>query len=197
MSTLEMQALVLNKHWYPIRQTTVRDALTMMAKGSAEAITEDYQSLDLETWTEAAADPGRPIVRTPRLEIPIPTVIRLLGYDKLPIKAVTFSRRNIFKRDKSCCQYCGVQMKRADEITIDHIVPRSKGGVSSWTNCVLACLPCNKRKANKTPQQVGMRLIRPATEPKMRVLISIPMGKVYQSWQNFVSERYWNAPLDP
>ena len=79
----------------------------------------------------------------------------------MPAAAVTFSRRNIFKRDRYVCQYCGSQ-PGSEELTIDHVVPRSQGGVSSWTNCVLACMTCNKRKADRTPEQAGMMLRQPA-----------------------------------
>ena len=84
----------------------------------------------------------------------VPEVITLTGYDRLPTRAVTFSRRNIFKRDRFQCQYCGVN-PGGEELTIDHVVPRAQGGVSSWTNCVLACIDCNKRKADRTPQQAA------------------------------------------
>ena len=76
----------------------------------------------------------------------------LAEYDRLPTAAVSFSRRNIFKRDHWTCQYCGRQ-PGGDELTIDHVVPRSQGGVSTWENCVLACIDCNKRKADRTPAQ--------------------------------------------
>ncbi len=81
------------------------------------------------------------------------------SYDRLPSAAVSFSRRNLFKRDHWTCQYCGLQ-PGGDELTIDHMVPRSQGGTSTWENCVLACVTCNKRKADRTPQQAGLKLRR-------------------------------------
>jgi 5-methylcytosine-specific restriction endonuclease McrA len=194
---LDMAALVLNRRWQPVRQTTVRDALTLLAKGAAHAITDDFQSLDFASWAEIAAEPERPVVRTVRLSIPAPTLVRLLGYDRLPVRDVVFSRRNLFKRDRNACQYCGRRIQRMDEITIDHVVPRSRGGVSSWENCVLACLPCNKRKADRTPREAGMTLVRRPVRPKVRVLLSVPVGRVYQSWRSFVSDRYWDVELEP
>jgi 5-methylcytosine-specific restriction endonuclease McrA len=180
-----------------VRQTTVREAITMMAKGAAEAITPDFQSLDFETWAQISAMPDHPVIRTVTLEIPVPTIIRLTTYDKLPTKPVIFSRRNLFKRDKSNCQYCGMHIKRPDEVTIDHVVPRSKGGKSSWVNCVLACIACNRRKADRTLHESGMKLVRAPVEPKVRVLISVPGLPIYQSWRSFVSDKYWDTPLEP
>ncbi len=103
-----------------------------------------------------------------RFKLRVPEVIALTDYDRLPMAAVTFSRRNIFKRDHYTCQYCGAQ-PGSEELTIDHVVPRSQGGVSTWENCVLACMACNKRKADRTPEQARMRLrkkpVRPAWKP--------------------------------
>ena len=79
-------------------------------------------------------------------------MITLTEYDRVPANAVTFSRRNIYKRDRYTCQYCGVQ-PGSEELTIDHVLPRSRGGTSTWENCVLACLECNKRKADRTPDR--------------------------------------------
>lgn len=196
-AVLDLQALVLNRRWQPIRQTTVREAVTLLAKGSAEAVSDDFQTHDFDSWARIAARPDRPVLRTVRLRIEAPMVVRLNGYDRLPGRAAVFSRRNIFKRDRSCCQYCGVQIRRPDEVTIDHVLPRSRGGRSTWENCVLACLACNGRKANRTPAEARMTLIRTPAAPKVRVLLSIPAGKVYESWQNFVSRAYWDLPLEP
>ena len=95
-------------------------------------------------------------------------MLALARYDRLPTQAVAFSRRNIFKRDRFTCQFCGRQ-PGSEELTIDHVVPRSRGGTSTWENCVLACVPCNARKANRTPEQAGMKLrrapVRPAWKP--------------------------------
>jgi 5-methylcytosine-specific restriction endonuclease McrA len=128
------------------------------------------------------------------LRLRVPEVIALTGYDRMPRRAVTFSRRNIFKRDRFQCQYCGVS-PGCEELTIDHVTPRAQGGVSSWTNCVLACIDCNKRKADRTPKQAGMALAsaprRPAWKPAYadhRVRLA--------SWSKFISEAYWNVELE-
>ncbi|NQT11974.1 MAG: HNH endonuclease, partial [Planctomycetes bacterium] len=115
-------------------------------------------------------------------------------YDRLPTAAVTFSRRNIFKRDRFTCQYCGAQ-PGSEELTLDHVVPRSQGGESRWDNCVLACLACNKRKADRTPEQARMRLRHKPVRPKWNPLYALRDVRI-ESWSKFVSEAYWNVALE-
>jgi 5-methylcytosine-specific restriction endonuclease McrA len=107
--------------------------------------------------------------------------------------AVTFSRRNVFKRDRYVCQYCGCQ-PGTDELTIDHVVPRSQGGVSSWTNCVLACIACNKRKADRTPREASMTLRRQPVRPTWKPVYADHHVRL-ESWSKFVSDVYWSAEL--
>ncbi|MGO8753162.1 MAG: HNH endonuclease [Thermoguttaceae bacterium] len=97
----------------------------------------------------------------------------MTGYDRTPEATVTFSRRNVFKRDHFTCQYCGSQ-PGTEELTVDHVIPRAQGGVSSWTNCVLACVACNKRKADRTPEQAGMKLRRKAGPPGLEAALRQP-----------------------
>ena len=128
------------------------------------------------------------------MRLRVPEVVTLTDYDRLPAAAVSFSRRNIFKRDHYTCQYCGVQ-PGGEELTIDHVVPRAQGGTSTWTNCVLACVACNKRKADRTPDQAGMRLRKQPIRPNWKPLYASPSVRI-ASWSNFVSEAYWNVTLE-
>ena len=107
---------------------------------------------------------------------------------------MTFSRRNIFKRDHYVCQYCGNQ-PGTDELSIDHVVPRAQGGVSNWTNCVLACMTCNKRKADRTPREAGMRLRKAPVRPTWKPIYARDSVRI-ESWSKFISETYWNVPLE-
>ena len=93
------------------------------------------------------------------------------------------------------CQYCGAR-PRIDELSVDHVVPRSRGGQSTWTNCVLSCLRCNRKKGNRRLEEAGLRLLRPAVEPPWTPCISIPLGKRKTSWQQFISREYWEVELD-
>jgi 5-methylcytosine-specific restriction endonuclease McrA len=118
----------------------------------------------------------------------------LTSYDRVPVNAVTFSRRNVFKRDRFTCQYCGRQ-PGSEELTIDHVVPRSHGGRSSWENCVLACVACNHRKADRTPAEAKMDLRGNPSRPQWRPFYAARSGRI-ESWSKFISEAYWNAELD-
>ena len=150
-SVLERPTLVLNRNWQPVAVSTVSRSLIKVWNGSARIV--DPTSFQLYSWADWAqlrpAD-GDPVIRTQWLSLRVPEVITLTRYDRLPIKIVAFSRRNVFKRDGYTCQYCGCR-PGSEELTIDHVVPRSRNGLSSWTNCVLACIDCNTRKANRWP----------------------------------------------
>jgi 5-methylcytosine-specific restriction endonuclease McrA len=114
----------------------------------------------------------------------VPEVICLTRFDRLPSTAVTFSRRNVARRDHQTCQYCGAQ-PGWESITVDHVVPRSRGGTSSWTNCVAACVACNARKADRTPEQAGMKLRRRPARPDWKPLYAARAARV-ESWARFL-----------
>ena len=134
-----------------------------------------------------------PVIRTRTLRLRVPEVITLRNYDRVPENRVTFSRRNVFKRDRFTCQYCGTQ-PGSEELTIDHVVPRSQGGETSWENCVLACVQCNSTKADRTPERAGMPLRRRPVRPVWRPLYASRSIRI-DSWARFVSEAYWNVEL--
>ncbi len=166
MAGLQQPALVLNRRWQPVGVTTVARALLKVWNEAAHII--DTQHYRLYTWSEwVAREPvaHEPCIRTPRLRFGVPEVVTLTTYDRLPVRQVPFSRRNVFKRDCFTCQYCGTQPD-GEALTIDHVCPRAQGGGSSWENCVLACGPCNARKANRTPEQAGMRLRKRPVQPR-------------------------------
>lgn len=131
-------------------------------------------------------------VRSQRSEFRIPSVVVLKEFVR-PQKRVAFTRFNLFLRDEFCCQYCG---SRAD-LTFDHVVPRSKGGITSWENVVAACSPCNLRKANKSLRQAGMRLSRPPRPPTAEEMHNhgrrFPPGHLHDTWMDYL---YWDAELD-
>jgi 5-methylcytosine-specific restriction endonuclease McrA len=193
---LSEPALVLNRNWYPIGTTTVRDAICMVYREAAKALDpHDCSVHDFDSWASLRVAENEPCIRTVRLRLRVPEIIVLNTYDSLPRRRVPFSRRNIYKRDGYRCQYCGARPPIA-ELTIDHVVPRSLGGHSSWGNCALACLRCNRRKAHRTPFEAGMHLLREPGEPTWSPYVSIPLVKRRASWEQFVSDRYWNVELD-
>lgn len=192
--------LVLNRHWVPIRCATVQDAIGLVVKGAAKIIEpETYETHDIFTWNDASklklqfADT---IIRSATLAIVPPEVILLTGYDGIGQRNVVFSRRNLFKRDKYTCQYCGIQ-PGPEELTIDHIVCRAAGGKSSFENCVLACVECNKRKADKTLEKSGMKLRKVPKKPSWKVFAQMPQHIRRESWDKFLDRAYWDVELDP
>jgi 5-methylcytosine-specific restriction endonuclease McrA len=184
-NVLELPTLVLNRSWQPIQVTTVVRALAMLWNGNAKAVEPDeYRLYDWDEWSGLGPAPGRPCVRTARSSFRAPEVVRLAHYDRLPGAAVAFSRRNVAKRDHHTCQYCGTQ-PGAESITIDHVVPRSQGGASSWTNCVAACARCNALKADRTPEQAGMAPRRRPVRPEWRPHYAA-QGLRVESWARFL-----------
>jgi 5-methylcytosine-specific restriction endonuclease McrA len=186
--------LVLNRNWQPIHVATVARALVMLYSGTVHVVDpEDFQTYTWEDWARLRPRDGEPCIRSVRFRLRVPEVVTLVRYDRLPIATVTFSRRNLFKRDRFACQYCGAQ-PGTHELTIDHVVPRSQGGTSCWSNCVLACVACNKRKADRTPEQAGLKLRKKPARPGWRPLYAFHDVRV-ESWSRFLSEAYWNVRL--
>lgn len=178
-----MDTLVLSPHYEPMNQITWSDALSLEVAGKVEVLERH------DDWT----------VRSVSREFQVPSVVRFLagavGWRK---RGARFSRENVFTRDKGRCQYCGVVCPRSD-FTFDHVIPRAAGGTTRWENVVVACLDCNQRKANRTPAQAGMRLLRkpmrPASLPET-IRITVPGGKVPVKWQPYLrSEEYWKGEL--
>ncbi len=194
-SVLYDPTLVLNRHWLPIRVCSVRRALTLVWKDLARIIGPDnYAVYDFSSWADLHVEDGERAVRTVSLQIRVPEIIVLRRFDRFTRPQVVFSRRNLFRRDRNTCQYCGVRFPTED-LSIDHVVPRSLGGISSWTNCVVACLSCNARKGNRSLQQSGMTLIRQPAKPAPQMAFTLPLGRRKASWDHFVSEAYWNVEL--
>jgi 5-methylcytosine-specific restriction endonuclease McrA len=191
---LQRPTLILNRNWQPVHVATVARALVLLWNESARVVDPaDYRLYTWEDWARLRPRDGEDHIRAVRFKLRVPEVVVLTNYDRLPVAHVTFSRRNIFKRDHHACQYCGAQ-PGGEELTLDHVVPRSQGGVSSWENCVLACMACNKRKADRTPEQARMRLRRKPVRPTWKPLYADHTTRI-ASWSKFVSEAYWNVEL--
>jgi 5-methylcytosine-specific restriction endonuclease McrA len=197
---LQRPTLVLNRRWTPIRTTPVQDAIGLVAKGTAVIIEPDsFETHDLVSWNDVSRARlrfGDLAIRSPRLVLVPPEVILLKTYEGQGGRAVVFSRKNLFKRDRYTCQYCGIQ-PGPEELTVDHVVPRSRGGVSSWENCVLACVECNKLKADRSPVQAGFKLRRSPRKPTWKALVQVPARDRRESWDKFLSRAYWEIELEP
>jgi 5-methylcytosine-specific restriction endonuclease McrA len=194
-TTLQRPTLVLNRNWQPVNVSTVARALVLLWNASARVVDPaDFQTHDWDTWSKLRPRDGERFIQAVHFRLRVPEVITLNQYDRMPASVVTFSRRNIFKRDHFTCQYCGKQ-PGSDELTLDHVVPRAQGGESRWDNCVLACLDCNKRKADRTPEQANMRLRRRPVQPAWKPLYAAHQVRI-QSWAKFVNEAYWSVELE-
>lgn len=191
---LESPTLVLNRNWQPVNIARVARALVMVWNDTARIVDpESYQLFDWEEWAKLEPVEDR-YIQAVSQRIRVPEVITLSAFDRVPSSSVTFSRRNIFKRDRYTCQYCHEQ-PAPEQLTIDHVVPRSHGGKSSWENCVLACVDCNHSKADRTPEQAGMVLRKQPVRPEWNPCFSQHNAR-RQSWSKFLSEAYWNTELE-
>lgn len=140
---LHRPVLVLNASYEPVNICAARRALVLIFKGVAMA--EEHALGHLHSQRET---------------IPLPSVIRLLEYRRIPHQTRALSRKNILMRDRYTCQYCH-RVLNSGELTLDHVVPRSRAGETAWENLVACCHPCNNRKGNRTPEEAGMKLLRP------------------------------------
>lgn len=142
----EVAVLVLNYSYEPLHFCNARKAILMVLSGKAESVEESQR-----------------VIRSPSLTLRIPLVIRLIFIIRRPqFKSITLNKKNILKRDNYTCQYCG---KRGDGLTIDHVIPRSRGGLTTWNNVVTACIKCNLKKGDRTLGEAQMSLIRQPSRP--------------------------------
>jgi 5-methylcytosine-specific restriction endonuclease McrA len=190
---LQRPTLVLNRHWRPVHVTSVVRALVLLWNDSARVVEpEEYRLYGWDDWAALEPPQGDAVLRTTRGPLRVPEVVCLTRFDRLPATAVTFSRRNVARRDHYICQYCGDQ-PGWEAITIDHVVPRSRGGATSWQNCVAACPDCNGRKADRTPEQAGMRLRKAPARPAWKPLFSARSAGM-ESWAKFLEDTPALAP---
>lgn len=165
MSVLRRRVLVLNKQWMACGIVTVRRAVALLYKDEAEVVDpfRQYQTFYWDEWIEQECT-EQECLTTAKMRIRVPEVIVLSVYGGLPTKRINFSKRSLFRRDNHTCQYCGERLG-SSACTVDHVTPRYLGGKTSWENCVTACHHCNSRKANKLPEQAGMRFYRSGFKP--------------------------------
>jgi 5-methylcytosine-specific restriction endonuclease McrA len=188
----------------PIHVISARRAFSLLCRDVAEVVSiesDRFEAYDFESWVELSAlraafpDDDHDYVRAVSFEVRVPKILRLLIYDRLPERAVKFNRRNVYARDEGHCQYCGKRFPTT-ELTLDHVVPRSRGGGSTWDNLVCCCVACNTRKGGRLPEEAGLRLVRKPYKPRRSPLINLRIrSEKYRSWRHFVNEAYWNVEL--
>ncbi len=160
------KVLVLNASYEPLNITSWRRAIVLLLKGKAEQVEHN----------------GKFIYS----DVPLPTVIRLRHYVRIPYHEIPLTRRNILHRDSHACQYCGYS---GDELTLDHVIPRSRGGPDSWENLVSACVRCNVKKGNRTPEESKMPLVRIPRRPYSSLYFEVSKhlkSGLHQEWQKYV-----------
>ena len=162
------RVLVLNASYEPINVCTVRRAAVLLLKNRAEILEKADWALHSESLT-----------------LPRPVVIRLLAYVRVPRDAHRrkITRRAVFARDRWTCQYCGHER---GNLTVDHVIPRSKGGASTWDNIVTCCAPCNRRKADRLPQQVDMVPVRRPKAPNPAIFIHVATPSIPAAWEQYL-----------
>ena len=126
-------------------------------------------------------------------EIQVPRVIRLLSYDRLPRRSLRLNRHTLLARDEHRCQYCGRRMP-VSQLSMDHVIPRSRGGQTTWENIVCACLSCNVHKGGRTPKEARMKLIRKPVRPTRSPLLLLKLSNPkYESWKTWLDGAYWEV----
>lgn len=184
---LTIPVLVLNKNFEPVHLTTARRAFVLLYGGAALAIDESGEGYDFELWRELPLRDDDDFVPTVTGSVRVPRVVHLHRYDRTPRLQVRLTRRNLMVRDAHQCQYCGKRPALRD-LNIDHVLPRSRGGLDSWENLVTSCKSCNLRKGWKTPEEASMRLARRPFRPKwtMTAQILLGTGSRYREWEPFL-----------
>ena len=199
-SALEQRVLVLNRLWQAVNVCSGRRALSMLFTGNAQVVyndaSGDFHTFDFGEWADfSEVEPEEEVISTVSFRMRVPRVILLLGYDRFPKQEVKFTRHNIFERDNNTCQYCGGLFDRR-ALNLDHVIPRQRGGPTSWENIVCSCIGCNTRKRNRTPREAGMHLLKEPKKPQWRPFIQVCFGmKTHESWKHFIDVAYWNVEL--
>ncbi len=193
--------LVLNRSFFAVQIIGWQRALSLLYLDHARVVDDEYRTYSFDDWRELSGmmtkDPLG-FVKTPTFKIAIPEVITLRFFDGLPKSEVKFTRRNIYEHYSYRCGYCGHKFG-SSELNLEHIIPRSRGGKTDWSNVITTCIPCNLKKGNRLPHEAGMDLLVRPSKPQWSGATSIafrPSFKIKASWQRFVDSVYWNSELE-
>jgi 5-methylcytosine-specific restriction endonuclease McrA len=201
VEVLNSGVLVLNNFWQVVDVCSVKRAVCLLYLRHAQVVLKEGGSLytfGFEDWKDFSQDysSDSQIIRTITYKLRIPRIILLFIYDKIPPRKVRFTRRNVYKRDGSRCQYCGKKFK-SEDLNLDHVIPVSRGGKDSWYNVVCSCVPCNLRKGDKSLVEVGMSLVRKPIRPNWRSFVKCNFAEINEeNWKDFLDLAYWNVELE-
>lgn len=162
------KVLVLNQDYSPLTLCTVSRAFLLVYLEKAELLAADKEG----------------VLRSVSISFPKPSVIKIKNYVHVPYKGVVLTRYNIFKRDGYQCQYCGT----TKDLTLDHLIPRSKGGKSTWNNLVTACKKCNSKKGDSNPKEAGLVLKKPPFKPSYIMFLKNSVGGIKDDWQPYLNK---------
>ncbi len=189
MTHLNDKVLILNKSWIPIRVKTVKESIKVIYRLRASIVNPiDYSVYNWLEWTKLDVKDGENFIQTSRNRIKVPEVVVLGQYNKIPHYNVRLSKKNIFVRDLQRCQYSGKVLSRKDA-DIDHVVPKSKGGKTTWDNLVVCSKQINREKANKSVKEAGLELLRKPYKPQYHPIITDPNEEYPKSWEKFIKIR--------
>lgn len=166
MLSLNRQVLILNQNYEPMSVIAAKKAVVLLYLGKVEII--EHHSEYIHSVSRA---------------FPYPSIVRLMSFISVPRKRVVLSRKNVLKRDNHRCQYCGSSHKM---LTVDHVIPKNRDGDESWENLVCACVQCNNRKGNRTPEEAGMHLSRRPQKPNHLFYIQHFVGMVDERWKPYL-----------
>jgi 5-methylcytosine-specific restriction endonuclease McrA len=184
---LNQKTLILNKHWMPIDVTRAFHAINLVYRGAALFVDpETYAVYKFSDWIKRPQQGA--CIRSVWLSIQVPEVLLLIGFDKPARQRVPFTKKNVFMRDLHTCQYCNKQ-SASDKLTVDHIIPRSKGGTNSWLNCVSSCRKCNSKKGNKSIREAKMKLLTQPKIPNWDFSIRSKLGNQLPRLKHFIEKK--------
>jgi 5-methylcytosine-specific restriction endonuclease McrA len=200
-ASLHSSVLVLNRLYMVVHVIGVRRAFALLCRELAEVIHAGEEGIfanyTFESWLESSQlrvhqkQTHEDWIRSVNFEIQVPRVIRLLRYDRLPKHGVHLNRRNVLARDGHQCQYCGRHLP-IHQLSLDHVLPRSRGGPTTWENIVCACLACNVKKGGRTPLEAKMRLVRKPARPKRNPMLTLKLeNPKYESWRTWLDGVCW------
>ena len=192
---LNASVLVLNRHFMATRVITAKHAFVLLFREVAEVIDIEegqFNNYDFTMWCELSRmriedkHPHDDWIRAVNFEVQVPRIVRLTRFDRQHATTLRLNRRNLFARDDHRCQYCG-QVLPMNQLSLDHVLPRSRGGETTWENIVASCVKCNTKKGGRTPQEARMKLMRHPVRPSHNPLLSVKLGNPkYESWKSFL-----------
>lgn len=197
MSLLNESVLILNRYLLAIQVTNARNAITALTAGRAKVIDQSYAQYTWEEWVEITPtiledeeemEKYAGVLRSPSTKIVVPEVIVAVDceFNDPAIKTIRYSRKNVYERDKNTCQYCGKKCHKKN-LTLDHVIPKSKGGRSTWENVVACCLECNGEKKDRLLKELGWKLLKEPKKPRWKSHVGVPFKKAKKEyWDQFL-----------